>query len=272
MGGMWLSGLGAGISQAGSMLASYGQDQMYEKRLAAAEKAREARAKADAERQAFLEATTPVSPRKTFLGDASEGPPHLQYGKFNKFGDMVESGSANEYEKAQYREGMLSESKRAEADRAKAAAAEARWQRTEEGKDRRASISANRPRGVSQGPRPTAPYIERVGNLDDGYETIANDRFTGEELWRRDKSGKLIRTTKAEGGKPKSFFGELVDAATGAMSGLLGSVDKARDKPRPVTNQAEADKLMAEANKAIESGADPEAVKARLREFGLQVK
>lgn len=154
MGGMWLSGLGAGISQAGSMLASYGQDQMYEKRLAAAEKAREARAKADAERQAFLEATTPVSPRKTFLGDASEGPPHLQYGKFNKFGDMVESGSANEYEKAQYREGMLSESKRAEADRAKAEAAKARWQRTEEGKDRRASISANRPRGEVQGPAP----------------------------------------------------------------------------------------------------------------------
>lgn len=271
MGGMWLSGLGAGISQAGSMLASYGQDQMYEKRLAAAEKAREARAKADAERQAFLEATTPVR-RKSFLGSADQGPPQLKYAEFNRADQLIGSGPANEYEQAEHREGMLAESKRAEADRAKAEAAEARWQRTEEGKDRRASISANRPRGVSQGPRPTAPYIERIGNPDDGYETIANDRFTGEELWRRDKSGKLIRTTKAEGGKPKSFFGELVDAATGAMSGLLGSVDKARDKPRPVTNQAEADKLMAEANKAIESGADPEAVKARLREFGLQVK
>ena len=153
MGGMWLSGLGAGISQAGSMLASYGQDQMYEKRLAAAEKAREARAKADAERQAFLEATTPVR-RKSFLGSADQGPPQLKYAEFNRADQLIGSGPANEYEQAEHREGMLAESKRAEADRAKAEAAEARWQRTEEGKDRRASISANRPRGVSQGPTP----------------------------------------------------------------------------------------------------------------------
>lgn len=45
-----------------------------------------------------------------------------------------------------------------------------------------------------------------------------------------------------------------------------------REQVRPLTSQAEADELLAQANAAIARGAPPDAVKARLRQYGLTLK
>ncbi len=44
------------------------------------------------------------------------------------------------------------------------------------------------------------------------------------------------------------------------------------EQVRPLTSQAEADELLAQANAAIARGAPPDAVKARLRQYGLTLK
>jgi len=154
MGGMWLSGLGDGISQAGSMLASYGQDQMYDKRMAAAEKAREARVAADAERQQMLEATTPVA-RRPFMGDMNEGPQTLRAERINKFGDVIDTEVASQGEQAEYRQERLSDQLKQKEAADKLVREESRFRKTEAGKDRR----ANRPRSDARGPAPRLFYM-----------------------------------------------------------------------------------------------------------------
>lgn len=142
-----LGGIGGALQDIGGFMLDM-------KRLAAAEKAQDAREAAELQRQEELAKTTPVGPRKTFLSEVQEGPPELKYGKFNKLGDMIESGSANDFEKAEYRGGLLdAERARRDADD-KIAREDRRFRETEAGLDRRANISANRPRGETQGPTP----------------------------------------------------------------------------------------------------------------------
>jgi len=153
-----LGGIGGALQDIGGfMLDRYSREEeekSYMKRLAAAERAQDAREAADRQRQEELAKTTPVGPRKTFLSEVQEGPPELKYGKFNKFGDMIESGSANDFEKAEYRGGLLdAERARRDADD-KIAREDRRFRETEAGRDRRANISANRTRGETQGPAP----------------------------------------------------------------------------------------------------------------------
>lgn len=152
-----LGGIGGALQDIGGfMLDRYSREEeekSYMKRLAAAEKAQAAREAAELQRQEELAKTTPVA-RESFLSEVQEGPTELKYGKFNKFGDMIESGSANDFEKAKYRGGLLAaEQSRRDADE-KVAREDSRFRETEAGRDRRANISANRPRGETQGPTP----------------------------------------------------------------------------------------------------------------------
>lgn len=154
------------------------QEESYSKRLAAAEKAAALREAAAEERAAIAAKTTPVE-RRTFLGPNDQGPPALQYGKFNRFGDMVESGNANEFEVAQQREGFLARDATRAAEQEKARIADERFRMTEAGRDRRAAMRINAPKGPLATPKPPRMEFREV-DTGNGTEIHGFDPITGE--------------------------------------------------------------------------------------------
>lgn len=91
MGWGTMSGLGEGLMNAASTVASYGQQQMDMKRFEAAENARAARDEADRQRQDEIAKITPVGPRRLYSG--AEGETRAE--SVNRFGDVVDDALAS---------------------------------------------------------------------------------------------------------------------------------------------------------------------------------
>lgn len=148
MGWGLMGGIGDGLMQAASTVASYGQQQMDMKRFDAAEKARAARDEADRQRQDEIAKITPVGPRRLYSG--AEGETRAE--SVNRFGDVVDDALASPAEA----QGFLSK-RRAEQD-AEAAARrdaeqkQANFEALEAGRNRRAA--GRMQDAAPQGPRP----------------------------------------------------------------------------------------------------------------------
>lgn len=147
MGWGTMSGLGEGLMNAASTVASYGQQQMDMKRFDAAEKARAARDEADQQRQDEIAKITPVD-RRVYAG--AEGETRAE--SVNRFGGVVGDDLASPAEA----QGFLSR-RRAEQD-AEAAARrsdeqkQANFEALEAGRNRRAA--GRRQDAAPQGPKP----------------------------------------------------------------------------------------------------------------------
>lgn len=153
----FLQGIGSGLQQVGGQMMNHGLDQMQQKaddkRMALAQKALDERKVADAMRAEELAKTTQTS-RRVFMSDPSEGPTTIRAERLNKFGDVIGMDSATPGEQAEHRKGFLSDELKKKSDADKIAREESRFKATEAGRDRRAAMSANRPRGETQGPAP----------------------------------------------------------------------------------------------------------------------
>lgn len=145
MGWGLMGGIGDGLMQAASTVASYGQQQMDMKRFDAAEKARAARDEADRQRQMELEQITPVD-RRVYAG--AEGETRAE--SVNRFGDVVDDALASPAETQGFLAKRRAEQDAEAAARRDAEQKQANFEALESGRNRRASKrrSESAPQGL----------------------------------------------------------------------------------------------------------------------------
>jgi hypothetical protein len=153
MRGSTYSGIGDGLQQIGGMLMNYSmnkmEDERYQKRLEAAERARAAREQADRERELELAKITPAK-RRVYSG--SEGETRVEIA--NAHGEMIGDELASPAEAQGFLANLRSAEEKRRAEKEAADWERTKFERIESGKDRRTEMSVNAPRGTASQAKP----------------------------------------------------------------------------------------------------------------------
>lgn len=188
MRGSTYSGIGSGLQQIGGMLMNYSmnkmEDERYQKRLDAAEKAREAREQSNREREEALAKITQVG-RRTYMDQPEVGPGILRVERLNKFGDVIGTDVASPGEQSEYRRGFLADLQAATAAKEKEVESRRRFDVQEAGRNQRhRERMARQPATPTQAKPPRMEFREVPRPDGTGIDIIGFDPITGEEVMR----------------------------------------------------------------------------------------